>query len=129
MCYFFTLLGDLNMALGRLFLFDKMVSFGHSHVVVDFGVEGVMGGRGRGRGDGDRGSAMRGHGGVRGGGRGGRGHGGGGTGRMKGGSKVVVESHRHEGVFIAKGKQDALVTKNMVPGEACLLRQENLCAE
>ncbi|KAG6753546.1 hypothetical protein POTOM_043616 [Populus tomentosa] len=36
---------------------------------------------------------------------------------MKGGSKVVVEPHRHEGVFIAKGKEDALVTKNMVPGE------------
>lgn len=37
---------------------------------------------------------------------------------MKGGSKVVVEPHRHEGVFIAKGKEDALVTKNLVPGEA-----------
>jgi hypothetical protein len=36
---------------------------------------------------------------------------------MRGGSKVVVEPHRHEGVFIAKGKEDALVTKNMVPGE------------
>lgn len=37
---------------------------------------------------------------------------------MKGGSKVVVEPHRHDGVFIAKGKEDALVTKNLVPGEA-----------
>jgi len=37
---------------------------------------------------------------------------------MKGGSKVVVEPHRHEGIFIAKGKEDALVTKNLVPGEA-----------
>ncbi|KAG4182322.1 hypothetical protein ERO13_A09G042300v2 [Gossypium hirsutum] len=37
---------------------------------------------------------------------------------MKGGSKVIVEPHRHEGVFVAKGKEDALVTKNMVPGEA-----------
>lgn len=37
---------------------------------------------------------------------------------MKGGSRVVVEPHRHDGVFIAKGKEDALVTKNMVPGEA-----------
>ncbi|KAM0055946.1 putative fibrillarin [Helianthus debilis subsp. tardiflorus] len=36
----------------------------------------------------------------------------------EGGSKVVVEPHRHEGVFIAKGKEDALCTKNMVPGEA-----------
>uniref|UniRef100_A0A2P2LHY6 Mediator of RNA polymerase II transcription subunit 36a n=1 Tax=Rhizophora mucronata TaxID=61149 RepID=A0A2P2LHY6_RHIMU len=37
---------------------------------------------------------------------------------MKGGSKVVIEPHRHEGVFVAKGKEDALVTKNRVPGEA-----------
>lgn len=59
---------------------------------------------------------MRGRGGFGGGrgGRGGRGRGGG----MKGGSKVLVEPHRHEGVFIAKGKEDALVTKNLVPGEA-----------
>lgn len=35
---------------------------------------------------------------------------------MKGGAKVVVEAHRHEGVFIARGKEDALVTKNLVPG-------------
>jgi fibrillarin-like rRNA methylase len=35
---------------------------------------------------------------------------------MKGGSKVVVEAHRHEGVFIARGKEDALVTRNLVPG-------------
>ncbi|XVF09916.1 hypothetical protein REPUB_Repub07fG0138400 [Reevesia pubescens] len=83
------------------------------------------GGRGRGRGrggggggrGGDRGgSAMNFRGGGRGGGRGGRG--GGGRGGMKGGSKVVVEPHRHGGVFVAKGKEDALVTKNMVPGEA-----------
>ena len=48
-----------------------------------------------------------------------RGRGGpGGRGGMKGGSKVIVEPHRHAGVFIAKGKEDALVTKNLVPGEA-----------
>lgn len=35
---------------------------------------------------------------------------------MKGGSKVVVVAHRHEGVFVAKGKDDALCTKNMDPG-------------
>ncbi|OVA18837.1 Fibrillarin [Macleaya cordata] len=67
-----------------------------------------FGDAGRGRGRGDRGG--------RGPGRGrgvGRGRGG-----MKGGSKVMVEPHRHQGVFIAKGKEDALVTKNMVPGEA-----------
>jgi rRNA 2'-O-methyltransferase fibrillarin len=37
---------------------------------------------------------------------------------MKGGSKVVVEPHRHQGVFIARGKEDALVTRNMVTGES-----------
>jgi len=84
---------------------------------------GDRGGRGRGFGGGrggDRGgSAMRGRGGGRGAGRGGGGRGrGGGRGGMRGGSKVVVEPHRHGGVFIAKGKEDAIVTKNLVPGEA-----------
>jgi rRNA 2'-O-methyltransferase fibrillarin len=37
---------------------------------------------------------------------------------MRGGRKVILEPHRHEGVFIAKGKEDALVTKNLVPGDA-----------
>jgi len=37
---------------------------------------------------------------------------------MRGGRKVIIEPHRHEGVFIAKGKEDALVTKNMVTGES-----------
>ena len=37
---------------------------------------------------------------------------------MRGGAKVVVEPHCHEGVFIARGKEDALVTKNMVVGES-----------
>jgi rRNA 2'-O-methyltransferase fibrillarin len=37
---------------------------------------------------------------------------------MRGGAKVVVDKHRHEGVFIAQGKEDALVTRNLVPGEA-----------
>jgi len=37
---------------------------------------------------------------------------------MKGGSKVVIEKHRHNGIFVAKGKEDALVTRNLVPGEA-----------
>ncbi|KFK26854.1 hypothetical protein AALP_AA8G302000 [Arabis alpina] len=69
---------------------------------------GFGGDRGRGRGGGDRG---RGRGRSDRGGRGGRGG-------MKGGSKVIVEPHRHAGVFIAKGKEDALVTKNLVPGEA-----------
>ncbi|CAL0306006.1 unnamed protein product [Lupinus luteus] len=73
---------------------------------------GFGGGRGGGRG----GTPFKARGGGRGGGRGGRGGGRGGG--MKGGNKVVVEPHRHEGIFIAKGKEDALVTKNLVPGEA-----------
>ncbi|CUV07984.1 unnamed protein product [Cryptosporidium hominis] len=78
------------------------------------------GGRGGGRGGGGRspgggrggGGRSPGGGRGRGGGKGGRGGGGG----MKGGSKVIIVPHRHEGVFMAKGKSDALVTKNMVPG-------------
>ncbi|RAL40596.1 hypothetical protein DM860_006666 [Cuscuta australis] len=71
---------------------------------------------GRGRGGPPRGGPMKRDGGR---GRGGAPRGGGrGRGGMKGNSRVVVEPHRHEGVFIAKGKEDALVTKNMVPGEA-----------
>ncbi|WCJ36691.1 rRNA 2'-O-methyltransferase fibrillarin 2 [Euphorbia peplus] len=77
------------------------------------------GGRSGGRGGSDfkpsrgRGGPGRGRGGP------GRGRGRGGPGGMRAGSKVVVEGHRHEGVFIAKGgKEDALVTKNLVPGEA-----------
>jgi fibrillarin-like rRNA methylase len=31
---------------------------------------------------------------------------------------VVLEPHRHPGVFIAKGKDHLLVTKNLVPGES-----------
>merc|ERR1719491_1917550 len=77
---------------------------------------GSRGGRGRGRG-GSRGGRGRGRGRGRGGGRGrGRGRGRGGKG-MKGGSNVIVERHRHEGIFIAKGKgEDALVTLNFAPG-------------
>ena len=29
---------------------------------------------------------------------------------------MVIEQHRHAGVFIARGKEDALVTFNMAPG-------------
>lgn len=36
---------------------------------------------------------------------------------MRGGKSVIIEPHRHAGVFIARGKEDALVTKNLVPGE------------
>lgn len=31
---------------------------------------------------------------------------------------MILEPHRHPGVFIAKGKDSMLVTKNLVPGEA-----------
>lgn len=77
------------------------------------------GGRGGfGRSPGGRG----GRGGFGGRGRGGGGRGGGGRGRggggFRGGKNVIIEPHRHEGVFIARGKEDALVTLNMVPGEA-----------
>ncbi|KAL8171468.1 hypothetical protein V2J09_023272 [Rumex salicifolius] len=90
--------------------------------------DGGRGGRGgRGGGLGPRGADFKRPGGGRGGpggGRGGpggrgRGRGGrGGGGGMKGGNKVVVIPHRHEGVFIAKGKEDALCTKNLVPGDS-----------
>jgi rRNA 2'-O-methyltransferase fibrillarin len=66
---------------------------------------GSRGGRGGGRG-GDRG------------GRGGRGGGRGGAGGARGGAKVIVEKHRHEGVFIARAKEDMLVTRNLTPGES-----------
>lgn len=72
------------------------------------------GGRGGGRGGGGRDGAR----GRGGGGRGSRGGSRGRGGGMKGGSKVIVEPHRHDGVFVAKGKEDALVTKNMVAGES-----------
>lgn len=57
----------------------------------------------------------RGRGGDRGGGRGGRGRG---RGPPRGAPKVFVQPHRLPGVFIARGPQDALVTKNLVPGES-----------
>lgn len=81
-------------------------------------------------GSGDRGGFKpRGRGGP--GGRGGRGGGGrggssGGRGRggarrgvgARGGSKVLVEPFRHPGIFVVKGKDDALATKNLVVGES-----------
>ncbi|CDW55280.1 rRNA 2' O methyltransferase fibrillarin [Trichuris trichiura] len=92
---------------------------------------GFRGDRGRGRGSfGDRGS-FRGRGGFgdrggrfggpprgRGGSRGSRGPSRGGRGGFRGGKVVVIEPHRHEGVFMARGKEDALVTLNLVPGES-----------
>jgi len=37
---------------------------------------------------------------------------------MGGGAKVIVEPHRHAGIFVARGKEDALVTLNSTPGVA-----------
>uniref|UniRef100_A0A667YHV8 rRNA 2'-O-methyltransferase fibrillarin n=1 Tax=Myripristis murdjan TaxID=586833 RepID=A0A667YHV8_9TELE len=83
-----------------------------------FGDRGGRGGFRGGRGGGFKSpeGGFRGRGGGRGTprGRGGRG----GRGGFGGGKKVLVEPHRHEGVFICRGKEDALVTKNMVVGES-----------
>ncbi|XP_059125233.1 rRNA/tRNA 2'-O-methyltransferase fibrillarin-like protein 1 [Peromyscus eremicus] len=71
------------------------------------------GGRGRGRGGGGGGggdSRDRGGGGQR---RGGPARN---KSRRRKGITVSVEPHRHEGVFIYRGAEDALVTLNMVPG-------------
>ncbi|KAL3116763.1 hypothetical protein niasHT_004264 [Heterodera trifolii] len=92
--------------------------------------EGGGGGGGFKRGFGGRGGSPRGGGGGRGGGgsprgrggsprgRGGSPRGGGAGGGMRGGRKVIVEPHRIRGIFIVKGKEDALCTLNMVPGES-----------
>lgn len=45
---------------------------------------------------------------------------------MKGGAKVVVEPHRHEGVFVARGKEDALCTLNSAPGKVGDIRLDGL---
>lgn len=36
---------------------------------------------------------------------------------MRGGRTVAVEPHRHNGVFVVRGKEDAIATLNLVPGE------------
>jgi len=90
-----------------------------------------FGGGGRGGGFGGRGGDRGGRGGGRGfgggrggdrGGRGGRGGFGGRGGRGGVGAKeqkVIVEPHaRFPGIYIARGKDDVLVTKNSVPGES-----------
>lgn len=81
---------------------------------------GFGGGRGGGRGGfGDRGGRGGGRGGPPGrGGRGGaRGGRGGAAGGAAGGKKVIVEPHRHKGVFVARGgKEDLLATANFAPG-------------
>ena len=87
------------------------------------------GGRGGGFGDRGRGGGFGGRGGDRGrggpprGGRGGRGgdrgRGGRGGAGIGAGAKVLVQPHeRFAGVFVLRGKDDALVTKNLTPGES-----------
>mmetsp|Transcript_14913 Transcript_14913/g.33990 ORF Transcript_14913/g.33990 Transcript_14913/m.33990 type:complete len:289 (-) Transcript_14913:53-919(-) len=58
-------------------------------------------------------------------GKGGKGKGGKGK---KGATKVIIEPHRHEGAFIYKSKDDALCTRNMVPGES-VYGEKRLVAE
>jgi Fibrillarin len=42
-----------------------------------------------------------------------------GGGGARGGQRVVVEPHRHAGIFVARGaKEDLLVTKNLTPGDS-----------
>jgi rRNA 2'-O-methyltransferase fibrillarin len=101
------------------------------------GPRGSFGGRGRGGFDGGRGGGFgggRGGGGFGGGGRGGgfgggRGRGGpprggrggprGGRGGIGAGAKVLVQPHdRFEGIYVLRGKDDALVTQNTTPGES-----------
>lgn len=36
---------------------------------------------------------------------------------MRGGKRVAIEAHRHEGIFVSRGKEDALLTLNMTPGK------------
>mmetsp|Transcript_17484 Transcript_17484/g.39591 ORF Transcript_17484/g.39591 Transcript_17484/m.39591 type:complete len:259 (+) Transcript_17484:125-901(+) len=36
--------------------------------------------------------------------------------KPKGGLKVIIEKHKYDGVFIARSKQDALCTKNLIIG-------------
>ncbi|KAI9886017.1 MAG: ATP synthase complex assembly protein atp12 [Watsoniomyces obsoletus] len=94
------------------------------------GGRGGGGDRGGGGFRGGRGGARGGFGGGRGDARGGsrgrgtpRGRGaprgrGGGRGGARGGAKVIIEPHRLAGVFVARGKEDLLVTKNLTPGES-----------
>lgn len=79
---------------------------------------GDRGGRGGGFGGGGRGAPRGGKFGGRGAPRGGRGGARGGAG-IGAGARVLVQPHeRFEGVYVLRGKDDALVTKNLTPGES-----------
>ena len=45
-----------------------------------------------------------------------------GRGGARGGSKVIIEPHKHEGIFIAKGKESMLVTKISSPASPSTAR-------
>ncbi|EOD07048.1 hypothetical protein EMIHUDRAFT_350745 [Emiliania huxleyi CCMP1516] len=87
---------------------------------------GFSPGKGKGKGDGGKGKGGKGGGKGKGDGKGGKGKGGKGKGgkgkgkgKGKGGAKqVVVKPHRHEGVYIASGKEDVLVTRNLAVGDS-----------
>ncbi|EER04725.1 RNA methylase, putative [Perkinsus marinus ATCC 50983] len=70
-----------------------------------------MSGKGKGKGKGMSGKG-------KGKGKGGKGKGGKGKGGHKGPAKVIVEPHRFEGCFVSRGKDEALLTRNMAPGES-----------
>ena len=36
----------------------------------------------------------------------------------RGKPQTRIEPHRHSGIFVAKGREEFLVTRNMVPGES-----------
>jgi len=84
-----------------------------------------MGGKGKGKDDKGKGKGK--DKGKKGKGKG-KGKGKDGKGKGKGKAKVVIEPHRHEGVFVSKGKDDSLVTRNMVPGES-VYGEKRLVAE
>ena len=101
-------IGEVEVEVGVEEVYFRLCRLSFINGSLGGGVRGggvSRGGRGGGRG------ASRGRGGSRGGGRGGRGG-------AKGGSNVVLEPHRYPGVYIAKGKEHLLVTKNIVPGES-----------
>merc|ERR1719272_897987 len=62
------------------------------------------------------------------GGKGGKGKDGKGKGKGKGKAKTVIEPHRFPGVFVSKGRDDSLVTRNLVPGES-VYGEKRLSAE
>ena len=95
----------------------------------DRGGRGGFGGRGGDRGGrggfGGRGGDRGGRGGGRGGDRGGRG----GRGGIGAGAKVAVEAHpRFPGVYVSRGKDDLLMTKNQTVGES-VYNEKRISAE